>query len=132
MSDRDDEPTPIGNLALQTLAMPTDTNTSGDVYAGWLISQMDLAGSILAQEVAGGRITTVAVGHMHFLRPVPIGSTVSIYTDAIDIGRSSMTVRVCVWMKSPASIERRKVTECEFVYVAIDDNGRTRAVPSQR
>lgn len=132
MSDIDDEPTPIGNLALQTLAMPADTNPNGDVFGGWLMSQMDLAGSILAQELAQGRITTVAVGNMHFLRPVPVGATVSCYADAIDIGRSSITVRVCVWMKPPRlDAERVKVTEGEFVFVAIDDNGRTRAVPTQ-
>jgi acyl-CoA thioesterase YciA len=131
MSEIDEEPTPIGNLALQTLAMPADTNPNGDVFGGWLMSQMDLAGSILAQELAQGRITTVAVGSMHFLRPVPVGATVSCYADAIDVGRSSITVRVCVWMKPPKSnAERVKVTEGEFVFVAIDDNGRTRAVPS--
>tara|TARA_B100000809_G_scaffold201232_1_gene201775 strand:- start:2254 stop:2661 length:408 start_codon:yes stop_codon:yes gene_type:complete len=125
----DEDPTPIGNLALQTLAMPADTNPNGDVFGGWLMSQMDLAGSILAQDLAHGRITTVAVGNMHFLRPVPIGATVSCYTDAIDIGRASITVRVCVWMKPPCKPDRVKVTEGEFVFVAIDDNGRTRAIP---
>lgn len=131
MSEIDEEPSPIGNLALQTLAMPADTNPNGDVFGGWLMSQMDLAGSILAQELAQGRITTVAVGSMNFLRPVPVGATVSCYADAIDVGRSSITVRVCVWMKPPKSnAEHVKVTEGEFVFVAIDDNGRTRAVPS--
>ena len=124
----DEEPTPIGNLSLQTLAMPADTNPSGDVFGGWLMSQMDLAGSILAQDIAKGRITTVAVGSMHFLRPVRVGAIVSCYAEAIDIGRSSMTVRVCVWMKPPTYEDRVKVTEGEFVYVAIDDNGRTRPV----
>ena len=125
----DEEPTPIGNLSLQTLAMPADTNPSGDVFGGWLMSQMDLAGSILAQDIAKGRITTVSVGSMHFLRPVCVGAIVSCYADAIDIGRSSITVRVCVWMKPPTCEDRVKVTECEFVFVAIDNNGRTRAVP---
>jgi len=129
MPDIDEDPTPIGNLALQTLAMPADTNPNGDVFGGWLMSQMDLAGSILAQEIAQGRITTVAVSNMHFLRPVPVGATVSCYADAIDIGRSSITVRVCVWIKPPSQKTSVKVTEGEFVFVAIDDNGRTRALP---
>jgi acyl-CoA thioesterase YciA len=109
--------------------MPSDTNPNGDVFGGWLMSQMDLAGSILAQELAQGRISTVSVGSLHFLRPVPVGATVSCYTDAINVGRASITVRVCVWMKPPSKQERVKVTEGEFVFVAIDDNGRTRAVP---
>ena len=128
IEDLDDEAGPIGNLTLQTLAMPADTNPNGDIFGGWLMSQMDLAGSILAQDIAQGRITTVAVSSMNFLRPVSVGATVSCYADAIDVGRTSITVRVCVWSK-PSQGENNKVTEGEFVFVAIDDNGRTRAIP---
>ena len=128
MNDIDSTPVPHGELALQTVAMPADTNPAGDIFGGWLMSQMDLAGSILAQDIAQGRITTVAVSSMHFLRPVSVGATVSCYAEAIDIGRTSITVRVCVWSK-PSQGEANKVTEGEFVFVAMDDNGRTRAIP---
>ncbi|GMG86078.1 acyl-CoA thioesterase [Biformimicrobium ophioploci] len=129
MNDIDDElPQPSGILALQTLAMPADTNPQGDVFAGWLMSQMDLAGAILAQKIARGRVTTVAVGSMVFLRPVPVGSTISCYADLQEVGRSSIRTIVEVWLTHVHSGEQVKVTEGEFVFVAIDDRGRTRPV----
>ncbi|MGQ9424760.1 acyl-CoA thioesterase [Gilvimarinus sp. F26214L] len=130
MPEIDDDPVPTGTLTLQTLAMPADTNSNGDVFGGWLLSQMDLAGSILAHEYARGRVTTVAVGGMSFLRPVPVGSTVSCYAQALETGRSSIRALVEVWIRSRTTWEIEKVTEGEFVYVAIDDKGRTR--PLQR
>ncbi len=127
MRDIDDTPLPAGELALQTLAMPADTNPSGDIFGGWLMSQMDLAGSITASRRAQGRTATVAVTGMAFLTPVKVGSVVSCYTDIVEVGRSSIRINVEVWInphKDPV-----KVTEGEFVFVAIDENGRTRAVP---
>ncbi|AWF83579.1 acyl-CoA thioesterase [Microbulbifer sp. JMSA004] len=129
MSALDEDPQPTGTLTLQTLAMPRDTNPQGDVFAGWLMSQMDLAGAILAQTMARGRVTTVAVGSMVFLRPVPVGSTVSCYAEAIEEGRSSIRTMVEVWLTRVDSGEQVKVTEGEFVFVAIDDAGRTRPLP---
>ncbi|WP_444928251.1 acyl-CoA thioesterase [Microbulbifer sp. TRSA002] len=129
MSALDEDPQPTGTLTLQTLAMPRDTNPQGDVFAGWLMSQMDLAGAILAQTMARGRVTTVAVGSMVFLRPVPVGSTVSCYAEAIEEGRSSIRTMVEVWLTRVDSGEQVKVTEGEFVFVAIDDVGRTRPLP---
>ncbi len=126
MSDIDEDPKPNGILTLQTLTMPADTNSNGDIFGGWLLSQMDLAGAILAHDYAEGRVTTVAVGGMSFLRPVPVGATVSCYTQAIETGRSSVRMLVEVWIKSNRTGGVEKVTEGEFVYVAIDDNGRTR------
>ena len=126
MNDIDDEPKPNGTLTLQTLTMPADTNPNGDIFGGWLMSQMDLAGAILAHEYAEGRVTTVAVGGMTFLRPVPVGATVSCYAEALETGRSSIRTLVEVWVKSPTGNSVEKVTEGEFVYVAIDNNGRTR------
>lgn len=128
MSDIDEDPVPTGTLTLQTLAMPADTNPNGDIFGGWLMSQMDLAGSILAHDYAEGRVTTVAVGGMTFLCPVPVGTTVSCYAQALETGRSSIRTLVEVWIRShgSATAEVVKVTEGEFVYVAIDDNGRTR------
>lgn len=126
MSDLDEDPKPLGTLTLQTLTMPADTNPNGDIFGGWVMSQMDLAGSILAHEYAQSRVTTVAVGGMSFLRPIPVGATVSCYTQAIETGRSSIRTLVEVWIKHFKGGEMVKVTEGEFVYVAIDDNGRTR------
>lgn len=128
MASIDEDPTPNGELSLQTLAMPKDTNSNGDVFGGWLMSQMDLAGAIMAREVARGRITTVAVGSMAFLRPVPVGSTVSCYGEVLEIGRSSIKILVEVWVRHYEREGQHKVTEGEFVYVAIDNAGRTRPV----
>ncbi|WP_250461659.1 acyl-CoA thioesterase [Microbulbifer litoralis] len=129
MSALDEDPKPIGTLTLQTQTMPRDTNPQGDVFAGWLMSQMDVGGAILAQSIARGRVTTVAVGSMVFLRPVPVGSTVSCYAEAIEVGRSSIRTMVEVWLTRVDSGEQEKVTEGEFVFVAIDEGGRTRPLP---
>ena len=129
MSAIDENPQPTGTLTLQTQTMPRDTNPQGDVFAGWLMSQMDVGGAILAQSIARGRVTTVAVGSMVFLRPVPVGSTVSCYAEAIEVGRSSIRTMVEVWLTRVDSGEQEKVTEGEFVFVAIDDRGRTRPLP---
>ena len=128
VDEMDSLPTPEGELTLQELAMPTDTNPNGDIYGGWLMSKMDLAGSIKAMEMAKGRVTTVAAGSMAFLRPVTVGSKVSCYTSVTEIGRSSIRILVDVWLTNPLNQERYKVTEGAFVYVAIDDNGRTRQI----
>lgn len=128
MHGLDDDPTPNGVLTLQTLSMPSDTNPYGDIFGGWLMSQMDIGGAILAQDVARGRVTTVAVGSMVFLRPVPVGATVSVYAEEVEVGRSSIRIMIEVWIKDHRNGETAKVTEGEFVYVAIDDNGRTRPV----
>lgn len=128
MSDIDTPPVPQGELALQTVAMPKDTNASGDIFGGWLLSQMDIAGLISAMNVAGGRAATVAINGMVFLTPVHVGAVVSCYCDVLEIGRSSIRIMVEVWINSQHDGEPIKVTEGEFVYVAIDENGRTRAI----
>lgn len=128
MRDIDDTPKPTGELALQTVAMPADTNPSGDIFGGWLMSQMDLAGSITASRRAGGRVATVAVEAMAFMTPVRVGAVVTCYTEILDVGRSSIRVRVEVWVTSLHQDQPAKVTEGEFVFVAIDGNGRTRIV----
>ncbi|WP_233709875.1 MULTISPECIES: acyl-CoA thioesterase [Pseudomaricurvus] len=131
-NDMDEDPIPTGELTLQTLAMPADTNPNGDIFGGWLMSQMDLAGSIKAAAIARGRVTTVAAGSMAFLRPVPVGSTISCYAEILEIGRSSIRIMVDVWLYAAETGERYKVTEGTFVYVAIDDNGRTRSIQQNR
>jgi len=129
MNDIDTAPIPHGELALQTVAMPKDTNATGDIFGGWLLSQMDLAGLITAMEVAKGRAATVAIDGMAFLTPVHVGAVVSCYCDVLEIGRSSIRIIVEVWINSAHDGEPIKVTEGEFVFVAIDENGRTRVIP---
>ena len=131
MNDIDSTPTPQGELALRTIAMPRDTNASGDIFGGWLLSQMDLAGAITAREVAGGRVATVAIEGMAFITPVHVGAVVTCYCDVIEIGRSSIRIVVEVWIDSPHDGEPIKVTEGEFIFVAIDDTRRTRTINPQ-
>jgi acyl-CoA thioesterase YciA len=128
MSDIDSTPIPQGELALQTIAMPRDTNAEGDIFGGWLLSQMDLAGAIAAREVAGGRVATVAIEGMAFITPVHVGAVVTCYCDVVEIGRSSIRIVVEVWIDSPHDGEPIKVTEGEFIFVAIDDKRRTRTI----
>ena len=129
IEDIDTNPIPCGELALQTIAMPKDTNANGDIFGGWLLSQMDLAGGIAASEVAVGRVATVAIEGMSFLTPVHVGAVVSCYCDVLDTGRSSIRVIVEVWINSNPDGEPLKVTEGEFIYVAIDENKLTRPIP---
>ena len=124
----DKNPLPEGELVFRLHPNANDTNSSGDIYAGWLLQQMDSAGAYVAFKHANGRVTTVATSNMVFLRPVPIGSSVTFYAQVIELGRSSIRILVEVWIKSPTILEASKVTEGEFVYVAIDDNGRTRGI----
>lgn len=127
--DADLEPQPVGELALQTLAMPRDTNANGDIFGGWLVSQMDLAASIATKQVTRGRSATVAIKNVSFLYPVSVGAIVSCYADIVEIGRSSMHINIEVWISNTITQQgQRKVAEGHFVFVAIDDNGRTRRI----
>lgn len=128
VSELDETPTPDGELAIQTLAMPANTNPRGDIFAGWLVSQMDLAGSVAAVKISRGRVATVAMDNMEFLTAVHVGAIVSCYTDVIEVGRSSIGVNIEVWINHKETFEPIKVTDCRFVYVSIDDNGRTRPI----
>ncbi|MDM3870415.1 acyl-CoA thioesterase [Porticoccus sp. W117] len=120
---------PTGTLSLQTIAMPADTNPNGDIFGGWVLSQMDLAASIHARRIAKGRVATVHISNMSFLKPVPVGSTVSCYTELMKVGHTSMRFSLDVWCTPLDESESFKVTEGEFVFVAIDDQGKSRAVP---
>jgi acyl-CoA thioesterase YciA len=124
----DTTPTPTGELALQTVPMPKDTNASGDIFGGWLVSQMDIAAGIAAARIAKGRVATVAIDRMSFMIPVKVGSVVSCYTQVLNIGRSSIQVQVEVWMEILGDMETQKVTEGIFVFVALDKDGRTRSI----
>jgi acyl-CoA thioesterase YciA len=123
--ENDDIPGPAGELALQTVAMPTDTNPRGDIFAGWLMSQMDMAAAITATKVTRARIATVAVGGMNFMSAVQVGAIVSCYGQVINIGSSSITIVVEVWINHKSTFEPIKVTEGEFVFVVVDEKGRT-------
>lgn len=127
-----DDPIPQGDLALQFTALPRETNGFGDIYGGWLVSQMDLAGTAMASKVAGGRVATVAIDRMAFLVPVAVGAQLSFYTQTQEVGRSSIRMMVEVWSDDPQTSDWRKVTEAVFVFVAIDDHGRTRSLPARR
>ena len=124
----DDTPQPTGELSLQVVAMPADTNANGDIFGGWLVSQMDMAGAVAASRVAKGRVATVAIETLVFLTPVHVGAVVSCYTSVKNIGRSSITVTIEVWISHREHNDPIKVTEGDFVFVAIDDKGRTRSV----
>ncbi len=130
--DQDDTlPQPLGELSLQTLAMPKDANANGDIFGGWLVSQMDLAGAMLAGRIARGRIATVAIENIVFIAPVSIGATVSCYTQLLKVGRSSIRLHVEVWTCEPTAAGQTKVSEGCFTFVAIDEHNRTRSVPAQ-
>ena len=128
----DAKPTPRGDLMIQVIPLPSDTNANGDVFAGWVVKQMDLAAATTAGRISKGRNATVAIDRMEFLSPVRVGSQVGCYCELIDIGRSSMKINVEVWTIDRNSEKPRKVTEALFVFVAIDDNGRIREVPDQQ
>ena len=119
---------PQGQLAIQTLAMPADTNANGDIFGGWLVSQMDLAAGVIAKQRAKGRVVTVAINSMSFHMPVQVGDLVCCYGELLKVGKSSMTIHVNVWSIGQASFEQQLVTEGTFIYVAIDDSGKPRSV----
>ncbi|PVZ84420.1 acyl-CoA thioester hydrolase YciA [Serratia sp. S1B] len=126
---------PSGELVLRTLAMPADTNANGDIFGGWLMSQMDIGGAILAKEVAEGRVVTVRVDGMSFLKPVAVGDVVCCYAKCIRTGRSSITVNIEVWIKKVSSApvgQRYRATEAVFTYVAVDDAGRPCPLPDSK
>lgn len=132
LTEQETDYLPQGDLALQITALPYNTNGFGDIYGGWLVSQMDIAGTSVAGRIAKGRVATVAIDQMSFLVPVTMGSQLSFYTETLSIGRSSIQIRVEVWSESLLVDDWRKVTEATFVFVAIDSSGRTRAVPDTK
>ena len=126
----DDIDQPKGELVIQTIAMPKDTNRNGDIFGGWLISQMDLGSAILAAKVAKARVVTVAIEGMSFLHPVRVGDTVACYASVEKIGRTSMKIPVDVWVTRYMTGEQLRVTHGVFTYVAVDNEGKS--VPVKR
>ncbi len=125
----ENETGPIGELSLRTLAMPADTNPNGDIFGGWVLSQMDIAGGIAAGERAKGRVATVAIDAMRFHRPVYVGDVLGVYSNIEKIGRTSMTIRLEAWVLRNRLGKREQVTEGVFTFVAIDESGKPRPVP---
>ncbi len=123
-------PEPHGTLTVRTLAMPADTNPAGDIFGGWVMSQMDIAGAIAAVERAQGRVVTVAVEAMTFIAPVKVGDILCVYTSVEKVGRTSITVAIEAWARRNRLAERVKVTDGHFVYVALDDHGQKRQIPA--
>ena len=119
---------PHGELVIRTIAMPADTNSNGDIFGGWLMSQMDLGAAIYARNLARSRVTTVAVDGMAFLNPVNVGDIVNCHASLLKVGRSSMKIDVEAWVQREADGKLVRVTEGVFTYVAIDEKGRPHPV----
>lgn len=122
------ERTPQGDLAIRTLAMPADTNPAGDIFGGWVLSQMDVAGGLIARVETAGRVATVAVDGMTFHLPVFVGDVVCCYGEVKRIGRTSIAIHVETWALRGGAGERVLVTEGLFTYVAIGDDRRPRVI----
>ncbi len=120
---------PRGDLTVRLIAMPADTNANGDIFGGWVLSQMDQAGGIAAVERAQGRVVTIAVDAMTFIRPVKVGDVLCVYTSVDKVGRTSMKIHIEAWARRFRSHRREKVTVAMFTFVAIDEDGRPRPVP---
>jgi acyl-CoA thioesterase YciA len=121
---------PKGTMTIRTLAMPADTNPSGDIFGGWVLSQMDIAGSIAAVERAHGRVATVAVEAMTFISPVKVGDVLCIYTTIERVGNTSITVAMEAYARRNRIDDRVKVTDGRFVYVALGEDGKKRTIPA--
>lgn len=121
-------PEPHGVLSIRTLAMPADTNQNGDIFGGWLLSQMDIAGSIFAYKVTKTRNVTVAIEAMTFRKPVYVGDVVSVYGTTVRVGRTSITVHVEAWVQRRNETDIILVTDGNFTYVAIDDHGKPQII----
>jgi acyl-CoA thioesterase YciA len=119
---------PQGALTIRTLAMPADTNPAGDIFGGWVMSQMDIAGAIAAVERTKGRVVTVAVEAMTFIAPVKVGDILCVYTQIERVGNTSITIAIEAWVRRNRLDERRKVTDGRFVYVSLGEDGQKRRI----
>jgi len=125
---RTESPEPRGVLTVRVSAMPADTNANGDIFGGWVLSRMDQAGGIAAVERAQGRVVTIALDAMTFIRPVRVGDVLEVYTEVESIGRTSMKVHVEAWARRFRTSVHEKVTDATFTFVAIGDDGRPRPI----
>lgn len=122
---------PEGVLSLQNIAMPADTNWSGDVFGGWIVSQMDLAGAIHVERLSKGRCATIAINEMTFLVPVKVGNVISCYTKILKVGNTSVQVQIEVWNSHDNSRDPIRITQGVFTFVAVDVNGNKRQISEE-
>lgn len=120
-----------GRLTTRTMAMPADTNPSGDIFGGWVLSQMDIAAGICASQRAQQRVVTVSLEGMSFIRPVKVGDILGVYTEVIEVGKTSMRIHVEAWVRRGQIGLREKVTEAVFKFVALDAEGHPTPVPAK-
>ncbi len=119
---------PVGELAIRVLAMPENTNPAGDIFGGWVLSQMDIAGGLVTKKISKGRTVTVAVESMTFHLPVLVGDTMCCYVELIKKGRTSMTVKIESWVSREYNNDREKVTEGIFTYVSVSSDRKPRPI----
>ena len=119
---------PKGTLTIRTLAIPADTNPAGDIFGGWVMSQLDIAGAIAASERVKGRTVTVAVEAMTFIAPIKIGDVLCVYTQVKSVGNTSISISVEAWVRRNRFWDRVKVTDGTFIYVALDEKGHKRKI----
>ncbi len=117
---------PKGELTVRIVAMPSDTNPSGDIFGGWIMGLMDVSAGVAARDRARGRVVTASVSSLSFLQPVKVGDVVCCYTEVVSVGRTSLTLDVEAWVVRDRRANRLKVTEAKFVMVAVDSDGRPR------
>ena len=122
------ETEPCGDLCTRTLAMPADTNQNGDIFGGWLLSQMDVSGGVFAAKITKTRNVTVAIDAMNFRKPVYVGDLVSVYGTLVRVGRTSITVHLEAWVTRRRETQAILVTDGNFTYVSIDDQGHPQAI----
>ena len=122
------ESEPCGELCTRTLAMPADTNQNGDIFGGWLLSQMDIGGGVFASKIAKSRTVTVAIEAMNFRKAVYVGDLVSVYGHLVRVGRTSITVHLEAWVVRRKELQSILVTDGNFTYVSIDDQGHPRPI----
>ena len=124
---------PGGMLMLRTMSMPANANPNGDIFGGWLMSQLDAGGAMMAYELTRGKVVTVAVDEIVFKNPVHVGDVVCVYGKVVHVGHTSLKIQLQLWRKrnSESRTQRVKVTECGITYVAVDDEGRKRSLPRE-
>jgi len=122
---------PRGALTVRTIAMPADTNANGDIFGGWVMAHMDQAGGIAGVERARGRVVTLVVEAMTFIRAMRVGDVLEVYTEVESVGRTSMKIHIEAWAQRFQTHDRDKVTDATFTFVHVDDDGRPRAIPPE-
>ncbi|MFO1167471.1 MAG: acyl-CoA thioesterase [Rhodoblastus sp.] len=131
LQDNAPQEEPGGELTIRVVAMPADTNANGDIFGGWVLSRMDQAGGIAGVDRTRGRVVTVAIDAMTFVKPVRVGDVLCVYTHVQSVGRTSLKIHVEAWARRFRTDVREKVTVGTFTFVAIDDEGRPRVVPPE-